>query len=229
MAPSVVRRILGKVGFAESKSAQLMRDDLVPLSDGVVDRLLYLERLLVRTARVPGDVLECGIGRGNSLLTLALLIRGLESDKHLWGFDSFTGFPEPSDEDRGGKPIFKGYLAIDQAFVEGLLARHIKDAQFLQTRVTLVKGFFEDTLDRFNGRISLLHLDVDLYASYKVCLHKLSPLVSPGGIIAFDEYVEEAHRFPGAARAIDEFLAGTGMAVERDLLSGKHFVVNTGR
>lgn len=54
------------------------------------------------------------------------------------------------------------------------------------------------------GAIALLHLDVDLYESYKTALDWLWPFVSPGGIVTFDEYRSEA--FPGATRAIDEFL-----------------------
>ena len=49
----------------------------------------------------------------------------------------------------------------------------------------------------------MLHLDCDLYESYKISLTNLYDKVVAGGIIMFDEYDDQ--RWPGARRAIDEF------------------------
>ena len=69
----------------------------------------------------------------------------------------------------------------------------------------LVKGFFDNTLSSYEGRIALLHLDGDLYESYKVPLATLYDKVVRGGIIMFDEYADP--RWTGARKAIDEFFA----------------------
>jgi predicted O-methyltransferase YrrM len=59
----------------------------------------------------------------------------------------------------------------------------------LRKRFTFVEGYFPDGFARYSGGpIALLHIDVDLYQSNKVCLEWFEPLVAPGGVIAFDEY-----------------------------------------
>lgn len=46
-----------------------------------------------------GDIYEFGVFRGSSLLSIAFLAKRLDSKKHFWGFDSFEGFPEFSEND----------------------------------------------------------------------------------------------------------------------------------
>jgi hypothetical protein len=64
---------------------------------------------------------------------------------------------------------------------------------------------FDATLPKYEGRIALLHLDCDLYESYKTALTHLYEKVAPGGVVMFDEYDDS--RWPGAKIAIDEFFA----------------------
>jgi O-methyltransferase len=69
-----------------------------------------------------------------------------------------------------------------------------------------VKGFFRDTLARHaERRFSFVHLDCDIYESYKECLEFFYSRTSRGGIVLFDEYKDP--RWPGCTKAIDEFLA----------------------
>jgi hypothetical protein len=75
--------------------------------------------------------------------------------------------------------------------------------QTLRERIHLVKGWFDQTLPGYDGKIAFLHLDCDLYESYKLSLEMLYDKVQPGGVILFDEYGDE--RWPGATKAIDEF------------------------
>ncbi len=58
-------------------------------------RFSYYYNLFELTENVPGDVVECGVGNGRSFLDLAYCIRVTGSSKHIWGFDSFEGFPPP--------------------------------------------------------------------------------------------------------------------------------------
>jgi O-methyltransferase len=74
--------------------------------------------------------------------------------------------------------------------------------------VTLVKGYFEETLSAWGDRqFSVVHIDCDLYQSYLTCLDFFYPRMVPGGHIVFDEYDFIADVYPGAQKAIDEFLA----------------------
>jgi O-methyltransferase len=176
---------------------------------------------------VPGDVVECGVGRGTSLTTIAGLLIAGGHDRRLWGFDSFEGFPDPSDHDTGFRRPRRGQWAVSTPDeIRRLLVWNGIPAPWCDQHLRLVKGFFSPALfARLAERpIALLHLDVDLYDSYRICLHELYARVSPGGVIAFDEYHDTAERWPGAVTAIDEFLAESGEQIEQDPL-GKWFLV----
>lgn len=110
-----------------------------------------------------------------------------------------------------------------------LLAYGLTDAEIAET-VRLVPGLFSETLAGYKGRIALLHVDVDLYQSYMDCLTSLWPQVEVGGVIAFDEY-GEPETWPGAKRAVDEFLAAPSTSateLRHDEGSGKWWVVKSG-
>lgn len=155
---------------------------------------------------VSGDVVECGVGRGVSFYVIGCFMAKLEHPGRLFGFDSFKGFPLPSAHDASARNASKGEWAdtspehVRGHFIEG----GIDD--FFQARCRLIPGFFEETLTGtlpFSG-ISLLHLDVDLYESYRITGEVLGPLVAPNGIVLFDEYNQPS--WPGATKAVDEML-----------------------
>ena len=78
----------------------------------------------------------------------------------------------------------------------------------------MIKGYFENTLSLLEQeQFSLVHLDCDLYQSYKDCLEFFWPRLSPGGIIHFDEYDDPS--WPGCNLAVDEFVMGTHVPIER--------------
>ena len=94
--------------------------------------------------------------------------------------------------------------------------------------VHVTQGYFEDTLrDVKVPPIALLHLDVDLYKSYKTYLEKFFPLVIQGGVVLFDEYLNEAElrKFPGSSRAIDEYIGTMGYTIRQDPASKKYFLI----
>lgn len=52
-------------------------------------------------AVMPGDIVEAGVYKGSSLLAIALYLKELGSEKKVYGFDSFAGFPpvhHPNDD-----------------------------------------------------------------------------------------------------------------------------------
>ncbi len=222
----LIRRALDSVGYS------LLRNDAprnisTPMNSLNVARLIYYQSLLDKTKSVPGDIIECGVGQGRSLLSLSLLTKITNDKRTLWGFDSFEGFPEPHSIDMNSprKPA-KGENAVNMVSIYRMLSSYINDEQFIRSHITLVKGYFDKTLDSFPGKqISLVNLDVDLYDSYKICLEKLYPKLSVGGIITFDEYIRESFAYPGASKAIDEFFSDKDVAFTRDPYFGKYYVV----
>ena len=49
--------------------------------------------------KIDGDIFEFGVYRGNSLISMAILMKRFKSRKKIYGFDSFSGFPNYSAED----------------------------------------------------------------------------------------------------------------------------------
>jgi hypothetical protein len=172
---------------------------------GSLDRYLYFLDQLEKLKAVDGDIVECGVSIGHGALLFLLMSEYLGVERTYYGFDSFTGFPDPVDED-GVTPIKgKGFWASPTDTVLRVLRDGRIPENTIRERVRLVKGLFDVTLPKYQGKIALLHLDCDLYESYKVALGNLYDKVVTGGIIMFDEY--DDHRWPGARKAIDEFFA----------------------
>lgn len=193
-----------------------------------VGRLLFFKRMLDSVSDVDGDVVECGVGWGRSLMYLALLCWEEQKGRHIWGFDSFEGFPEPTAEDSGPRHPQKGEYKADMKAVYALLEQSKFDAAYLRSKITLVKGFFAESLPKYAGPgIVLLHIDADLYQSYLDVLKLLYDKVRPGGVIAFDEYMDGRTNvdFPGAKAAIDEFFRDKRVEIRRDKRYGKYFAV----
>ena len=135
-----------------------------------------------------GIALEFGVGSGLSTSMIAAHIPVV-------GFDSFQGLPE---DWREGFP--KGSFAYDPPEIEN---------------TKMVVGMFEDTLPRFHWeglrRITLVHIDCDLYSSTKAILDNIPPRLLRGAYICFDEW----HGYEGCEeheqRAWREFAERTGI------------------
>ena len=111
------------------------------------------------------------------------MLSSLRPEQHFYGFDSFEGLPE--DWDHGTKNKKKGHFSL-----KGTLPN-------VNSNVTLIKGFYNDTLENFlkdkeGQKINFLHLDSDLYSSTKYVLdmvHKYKMNLK-GCIIRFDDYCD---------------------------------------
>lgn len=53
----------------------------------------YYDFIKKKINEIDGDILEVGVYKGKSLLATALLLKELNSNKKVYGFDSFSGFP----------------------------------------------------------------------------------------------------------------------------------------
>jgi len=202
---------------------------ILKINSGHFRTAFYLSKLLSQIKEIEGDIVECGVGKGGSLRILSTYtyFEGPEN-RDCWGFDSFEGFPEPSTEDfRPDKPnqAKRGEICVPMASCLGKLQDALPN-DWIERRVKLVKGFFEDTLHQFSGkRIAFLHVDADLYGSYKSVLRELYPKVAHGGIVAFDDYnLQDKHPWPGANKAVDEFVEANGLKLNHDGAYDKYFI-----
>lgn len=162
--------------------------------------------LMDKTENVPGDIAECGVFRGGTLLPMGVYVRQRGTGKQIIGFDSFAGFGDSIkiDINLGGTDTdacrkVGGFSDTSPGLVMAKVRR------LYLTNVELAPGFFSQTLPRYADReFCFVHLDCDMYSSYKECLEFFYPRVTPGGIILFDEYNDPP--WPGCNKAVDEFL-----------------------
>ncbi len=187
-------------------------------------RLLHFERLLRQAENVEGRIVECGVGPGRSIFAFSLLTQFVTRPREIWGFDTFEGMPQPTAEDGEANSNMAGVWRFQQDHVAGLLRHNGLNPEFIQDNIRFVPGLLEDTLPRYDGGpIAFLHLDVDFYESYKTALELLWPHVAEGGIVAFDEYLQDA--WPGATQAIDEFFADRLEEVVKSDIADRYYVV----
>jgi hypothetical protein len=161
-----------------------------------------------QTSTVRGEILEFGIFKGNSFFRWIKFRDLLEqtSSRKVIGFDIFGDFPEAVfEEDKQRRDDFveetNGGKSISIEEMQELL-----DKQALSKNVELIKGDILVTLKNYleknpHLKISLLHIDVDLYEPVKEILEQLYDRVSTGGIIILDDY----GTFAGTNKAVDDF------------------------
>jgi hypothetical protein len=81
---------------------------------------------------------------------------------------------------------------------------------FTDSRITLHKGWFDETLSTFalpeHDRM-VVNLDADLYSSTVLVLSTLEHAIKPGTILIFDEFCDRMHEL----KAFSEFLDRTRM------------------
>ncbi|KKW12523.1 MAG: hypothetical protein UY50_C0006G0038 [Parcubacteria group bacterium GW2011_GWA2_49_9] len=183
-----------------------------------------------------GDIVECGLGEGSTFSMLAYLAGSEEGfcSRHVWGFDSFEGWPEPDVCDASPRNPKRGEWKVSEKQVRQRLAEASIFTSFPELELRLVAGFLSDSLPSAKvQQIAFLHLDVDLYRGYHDALTCLFPKVVSGGIVAFDEYLEihpeppydGAEKWPGCSRAINEFFADRPEKIIYHLGAGKYYVI----
>jgi hypothetical protein len=161
-----------------------------------------------RTSEVRGEILEFGIFKGNSLFRWIKFRDLLEqtNSRKIIGFDVFGDFPEAGYSlDKAKRDAFVAETKGGRSISYEELCTLLKD-QGLYRNVELIKGDILQTLDDYlhsnpHLKISLLHIDVDLYEPTKLILERLYDKVTKGGIIILDDY----GAFAGANKAVDDF------------------------
>ena len=180
--------------------------------------------------KVEGDIVECGVGNGQSLSYI--LFNLTSNDKHFGkkyiGFDSFEGFPEPSIHDNSSRNPKKGeWNHVDEKYV----LSNLNDLGFANKdykNIKFIKGYFENTFQKNYEnikKISVLHLDCDLYSSTKISLKTWYNKVEKNGIIVFDEYLNSINSFPGAVKAIDDFLENDKKKIKICPLTKQYYLI----
>lgn len=191
-----------------STNLSLYDDFLAMTGPDRMQKILARYELFRMVQDVPGDIVECGVFKGSGLYTWAKLMRLFRphNETRIVGFDFF-------DADRAMDFQFqqdKDCLDEHQTrwTPQETILRNCREWGF--DKVDLIAGNVVETTRAFvreqlGARISLLYIDVDNYEGALACLQNLYPIVSPGGLVVFDEY---ALRTYGESNAVDEYFRG---------------------
>ena len=105
-----------------------------------------------------GDVVECGIGTGRSFIILSTLVKQSDRRRTIFGFDTFTGFPDPKEVDQVSLRFIKKHRRKKCPPKEIVIQRMVNcgfDREWIDQNVTLLKGEFKDSLP--NAPLKKLH------------------------------------------------------------------------
>jgi hypothetical protein len=226
---TLVKKVLNRVGL--EVKAYKATDDLLfeafpdlsekeretvlavkPFTMTSVERIVCLINAVSYIAdnKIAGDIAECGVWRGGSMMTVALtLMARRDTKRKLYLYDTFEGMSAPTEFDKS----LDGVSAQSQmseadgkwcyASIEDV-RQNILSTGYPEENIFLVKGKVEDTIpNTLPDCLSLLRLDTDWYESTKHELNHLFPLLAPEGVLVIDDY----GHWQGARRAVDEYFA----------------------
>jgi predicted O-methyltransferase YrrM len=156
---------------------------------------LYQALRQVVALGIPGDVAEFGAYKGHSGYLIAQTLKALGSERPVHLFDTFEAFPR---EAAGLDQFWSDTHEVAFADVRRKFAA--------LPNVALVKGEFEQTAAHLaQRRLALVHVDCDSYRAIAYVARTVFPLLSPGGLMVFEDYGHPA--LLGARLAVDEFAA----------------------
>jgi len=128
---------------------------------------LYLDFIKENHDIVSGDLCEIGTYQGSSLLATALFLKEIGSNKKIYSFDSFSGFPpvfHENDNAEKFESLFNSNKISDRHFADinkRLMWNEVlNNVKISQGRITSVSNNFENnSLEILEKKIELLNLD----------------------------------------------------------------------
>ena len=173
---------------------------------------LYKAALYVSMNTISGDIVECGVWKGGSVMLMAMTLLARGDVRDIYLYDTFAGMSEPSDKDVD----YLGNRALDSWWGNGKNSQwsvtvvslddvrtNLAMTQYPSDKLHYIEGKVEDTIPRvLPESIAVLHLDTDWYASTYHELNHLFQRLVRGGVLVIDDYGH--HK--GAREATDRYL-----------------------
>ena len=163
--------------------------------------------------RVPGDIVECGVWRGGSMMAAALTLRALgDTSRQLYLYDTFEGMSEPTEKDRSADGQSADALLRQEQRGTGIwccaslddVRQNLLSTGYPENQIHFVRGKVEDTIPAVMPQaIAWLRLDTDWFESTRHELTHLFPRLQRWGPLIVDDY----GHWQGARDALDEFLS----------------------
>lgn len=174
---------------------------------------LYKATEYVIKNKIPGDIVECGVWKGGSMmLTSLILLKSNEINRKIYLYDTYEGMSKPTDHDECAidnikaqstwnkfkeKKIKWAYAPLEE------VKQNLYTTGYPKENFIFIKGKVENTIPgTVPNRISILRLDTDWYESTYHELTHLFPLLSENGILIIDDY----GYWKGSKKATDNYI-----------------------
>ena len=221
MLKNKIQNILNSIGYKIEKIDNLYSKDFFfkKLLSKVQNytmtsprRIFYLYKSVLHIVNnnIRGDIVECGVWKGGSIMTIVLtLTMKKKKNKNIFLYDTFSGMSAPTKEDylfsdksKLAKDLLKDdqYLRCISNIAE--VKKNVFKTRYPKNKFKFIIGDVKKTLkSKYPNKISLLRLDTDWYESTKIELNVLYPKLSKGGILIIDDY----KTWGGCKKAVDEY------------------------
>lgn len=165
--------------------------------------------------QIPGDIVECGVWKGGSMMAVAdTLLSCNDKTRNLYLFDTFDGMTDPSEKDISitngisAKTLLENTTKNEKRSIWcyaplEAVKESVYSMGYPVEKTHFIKGRVEDTIpDHAPSTISILRLDTDWYESTRHEMVHLFPRISKGGVIIIDDY----GWWEGSRQAVDEYI-----------------------
>lgn len=175
----------------------------------------------ITTCNISGDIVECGVWKGGSIMAAILaLLRHGSNERTIYLFDTFEGMSPPEEIDRrlpDGRSAAELMANADKTKMIWAYSpleevrKNISGLGYPSERIIFVKGRVEETLPKYapTNKIAVLRLDTDWYKSTRHELIHLYPLLTSRGVLIIDDYGS----WEGARKATDEYISKNDISI----------------
>jgi O-methyltransferase len=163
---------------------------------------------------IVGDIVECGVWKGGSMMAVAETLQELNNtSRELYLYDTYEGMSEPSEHDKtyygeDAKNLLNTNTNKERNLVWAYSAletvqKGMESTNYPADNIKYVQGKVEETIPgTIPENIAILRLDTDWYESTYHELVHLYPLLQKGGVLILDDY----GHWQGARKAVDEYV-----------------------
>jgi len=219
----LLEKILRKKKSPKLSKEHLLPGDLESIELGLRFSMSSWERLYANiqavryivNAGLEGDIVECGVWRGGSMMTMAQTLINLgEPDRNLHLYDTFSGMSAPVKEDgdfaiRKFDQLKTGDDQSDWCCAKLEEVRsNLSQVCYPNENLNFIPGKVEDSIPHnLPEKIALLRLDMDWYEPTRHAMLHLFPRVCSRGVLIIDDY----GHWEGCREAVDETLNEMGV------------------
>lgn len=201
---------------------------LIGIKVQALSRLLYYNEIYKKIVNVPGVICEFGVQWGgiSQLINLRSIYEPFNISRKIIGFDTFSGFPSVTSQDRNEMSQWNsGDYSTDVFFeieLEKILTLHEQTAPMSHIKkFELVKGDISKTFPLWlesnpYAIISMVIFDTDLYQPTYDVLRIIENRLTKGSVLVFDEL--SCEHFPGETIALREVIGTEKLKLRRSNL-----------